>query len=283
MIILHASNNNESQQIAFLIQNKLQNNSTEDTRISCNSVLEIIRFDFLKILDVDTLIFVCSTTNEGLEPASMSQFWKQLTNKNLPDKCLSHLNFAVFGLGDSSKNTYNWCSKKLFNCLIKLGAKPIVRRGCGDQQDKNGYLTDFNIWIKDLCESVKDKQLKDAFCYCGPEEIRRTFTESEYKQTREFLKFNEIDILFLNVFIEYDLDCIPLSSFFLDLYNCKCEIPKYIKDKLLQIYNDYDLYNEYVTADQRSIFKVLVDLRIKVDVEFVLKHVPIKIHIKKPE
>ena len=221
MIILYASDSNESQQMALLIQNKLLNNSNIlDNRISCNSTLEISRFEFIKILDIDTIIFVCSTTDNGTEPTPMSDFWKQLTNKNLPNGCLSHLSFAVFGLGDSSTNTYNWCSKKLFNCLIKLGATPILRRGCSD-------------------------------------------------------------IIYLNTIIEYDFDCIPLPTFFLDLYNFINNVPEYIKDKVLQIYNDYDLYNDYVTADKRSIFKILVDLRIKINIEFILKNIPKKIHTKK--
>lgn len=282
MIILYASDSNESQQMALLIQNKLLNNSNIlDNRISCNSTLEISRFEFIKILDIDTIIFVCSTTDNGTEPTPMSDFWKQLTNKNLPNGCLSHLSFAVFGLGDSSTNTYNWCSKKLFNCLIKLGATPILRRGCSDIQDKKGYLTEFEDWMKDFNKLLKHKKLSDAFIYCAPEEICKSFTKHEFLRTKEFLKYNEIDIIYLNTIIEYDFDCIPLPTFFLDLYNFINNVPEYIKDKVLQIYNDYDLYNDYVTADKRSIFKILVDLRIKINIEFILKNIPKKIHTKK--
>lgn len=48
--------------------------------------------------------------------------------------------FAVFGLGDSSYGKYNWVGRKMFRRLEGLGAKAVVERGEGDDQNEWGYV-----------------------------------------------------------------------------------------------------------------------------------------------
>lgn len=65
-------------------------------------------------------------------------FWKFLLQKRLPTNSLINVQFAVFGLGDSSYPQFNFAGKKLYRRLIQLGANPIIRRGDGDDQHKLG-------------------------------------------------------------------------------------------------------------------------------------------------
>jgi sulfite reductase alpha subunit-like flavoprotein len=60
---------------------------------------------------------------------------KRLTALGKP---LSHLKFAVLGLGDSSYRNFNFVAKKLYRRLLNLGAESIIRRGDADDQHKFG-------------------------------------------------------------------------------------------------------------------------------------------------
>lgn len=51
-------------------------------------------------------IFVVSTTGQGDLPANARAFWKALLLKKLPPTYLNGVNFAIFGLGDSSYPKY---------------------------------------------------------------------------------------------------------------------------------------------------------------------------------
>lgn len=51
-------------------------------------------------------IFVVSTTGQGDLPANGRAFWKALLLKRLPPTYLNGVNFATFGLGDSSYPKY---------------------------------------------------------------------------------------------------------------------------------------------------------------------------------
>ncbi|KAJ1559221.1 NADPH-dependent diflavin oxidoreductase 1, partial [Nowakowskiella sp. JEL0078] len=84
------------------------------------------------------VIFVCSTTGQGEEPDNMKKFWRFMLRRGLPNEILGHLNFAVFGLGDSSYTKFNYPAKKLYNRLIQLSACPILERGDGDDQHPSG-------------------------------------------------------------------------------------------------------------------------------------------------
>lgn len=68
----------------------------------------------------------------------MSQLWHMLLRADLPPDILEDLNFAVFGLGDSSYEKFCWAAKKLSRRLLSLGARELVERGEGDEQHSAG-------------------------------------------------------------------------------------------------------------------------------------------------
>lgn len=71
--------------------------------------------------------------------------------------CLDHLRFAVFGLGDSSYELFNYAGKKLYRRLAQLGATPLCPRGDGDDQHKNGIegaLVPFLVSLWDAAEKL---------------------------------------------------------------------------------------------------------------------------------
>lgn len=64
------------------------------------------------------------------------------------------MNFAVFGLGDSSYQKFNFAGKKLYRRLIQLGAKPLMELSLGDDQHSLGVDMAFQLWRKDLWQQI---------------------------------------------------------------------------------------------------------------------------------
>ncbi|XP_057950039.1 NADPH-dependent diflavin oxidoreductase 1 isoform X2 [Malania oleifera] len=96
------------------------------------------------------VIFVVSTTGQGDTPDSMKEFWRFLLQKNLGQHWLERVNYAIFGLGDSGYQKYNFVAKKLDNRLSGLGATAIIERGLGDDQHPSGYEGALDPWMSSL-------------------------------------------------------------------------------------------------------------------------------------
>ncbi|KAI8393659.1 uncharacterized protein BYT42DRAFT_551807 [Radiomyces spectabilis] len=120
-------------------------------------VLAMDDYDKLQLVNEKLVIFVCSTSGQGDEPANMKKFWRFLLRKNLPHDILSHLDCAVFGLGDSSYRKFNYPSKKLYKRLTQLGANMLCERGDGDDQHYQGVDGGLSPWLKDLWQNIMRK------------------------------------------------------------------------------------------------------------------------------
>ncbi|CAA6664852.1 unnamed protein product [Spirodela intermedia] len=105
----------------------------------------------------DVVIFVVSTTGQGDMPDSMKEFWKFLLQKNISDQWLEHVHYAVFGLGDSAYQKYNFAAKKLDRRLLNIGGKPLVQKGLGDDQHRSGYEGAFDLWLSSLWNALHEK------------------------------------------------------------------------------------------------------------------------------
>ncbi|AET39928.1 sulfite reductase (NADPH) subunit beta Ecym_5152 [Eremothecium cymbalariae DBVPG len=104
------------------------------------------------------VIFIVSTTGQGEFPQDGKSFWEGL--KSSIDLDLASVNYAVFGLGDShywprkeDERYYNKPSKDLFAKLHSLSAKSIIPLGLGDDQDEDGYRTQYKEWEAKLWEA----------------------------------------------------------------------------------------------------------------------------------
>ena len=98
------------------------------------------------------VVIVCSTTGQGDMPLTMRNTWEMLRMSDAPD--MEGLNYAVFGLGDSSYEKYNYAAKLLHNRLKQLGGEPLVNRGLGDDLDRAGYEEAMIPWMNELWEAL---------------------------------------------------------------------------------------------------------------------------------
>lgn len=96
------------------------------------------------------VLFFVSTTGQGEPPKNFKKFWNFLRRRSLPADSLKHVEFGVFGLGDSGYAKYNVMAKKLGNRLTGLGAKAIVEVGLGDDQHQGGYEAALGVWMDAL-------------------------------------------------------------------------------------------------------------------------------------
>ncbi|KAM1324194.1 hypothetical protein PS2_044984 [Malus domestica] len=113
-------------------------------------LLSLDQYDARCLAQEGTVIFVVSTTGQGDTPDPMKGFWKDLLQKNLSRQWLEGLRYAVFGLGDSGYQKFNFVAKKLDRRLLDLGATPIVQRGLGDDQHPSGYEAALDPWMASL-------------------------------------------------------------------------------------------------------------------------------------
>ncbi|KAL1932088.1 hypothetical protein VTP01DRAFT_9144 [Rhizomucor pusillus] len=103
------------------------------------------------------VIFVCSTTGQGIEPYNMKRFWRYLLRKSLSPDLLANTDCAVFGLGDSSYAKFNYPAKKLYRRLQQLGARMIHTRGDGDDQHYLGLDGALDPWLKAVWSEIDQK------------------------------------------------------------------------------------------------------------------------------
>ncbi|KAI2923649.1 hypothetical protein CBS147371_1491 [Aspergillus niger] len=104
-----------------------------------------------EVLKSHTLvIFVVATTGQGDFPANARSFWRSLLLKRLPGDFLDGVQFASFGLGDSSYPKFNWAARKLHKRLLQLGANEIYDAGEADQQHPEGLEGTFIPWLTGL-------------------------------------------------------------------------------------------------------------------------------------
>lgn len=123
-------------------------------------LLSVDDFDPSSLPDQEIVIFVVSTTGQGDNPDSIKVFWKFLLQRNLTQNWLSRVNYAVFGLGDSGYQKYNFVAKKLDKRLSDLGATAVVERGLGDDQHSSGYEGALDPWMSTLWKALYQKDPK---------------------------------------------------------------------------------------------------------------------------
>ncbi|KZV82038.1 riboflavin synthase domain-like protein [Exidia glandulosa HHB12029] len=111
-------------------------------------------YPLAELINEHLVIFVLSTTGAGQEPRPMAPLWNMLLRSDLPNDLFDHLDYAVFGLGDSSYEKFNWAAKKLARRLESLGARHIIERGEGDEQHRLGIDGALDPWMQDLFSTL---------------------------------------------------------------------------------------------------------------------------------
>jgi sulfite reductase alpha subunit-like flavoprotein len=113
--ILYGTETGVAEDVAFKVYNILNSNKQHNY-----SIHPVDNFPLDNLHINNTWIIVVSTTGEGEVPRNMKTFWKFLLRKSLPANFLTHLQYAIFGLGDSSYEKYNAAARYLTICNALL-------------------------------------------------------------------------------------------------------------------------------------------------------------------
>lgn len=118
--------------------------------------VERIHLDDLLLKD-DIIVLLVATAGNGSFPPSATSLWNQLLSSSLPLRStLDRLNFAIFGLGDSSYPRFCWPERMLRKRLVDLGAQE-VERGEGDEQHYLGLDGTFQPFLASLFDKLNER------------------------------------------------------------------------------------------------------------------------------
>ncbi|CAE6428908.1 unnamed protein product [Rhizoctonia solani] len=120
-------------------------------------VVAMDAFSVPTLIDEPLVIFVCSTTGNGIEPANMTTLWNALLRAELPSDLFEDMDFAVLGLGDSSYQRFNWAAKRLQRRLLGLGGYELCERGEADDQHPQGSDGVIDPWIVTLFYKINER------------------------------------------------------------------------------------------------------------------------------
>ncbi|MBE0387834.1 MioC protein [Pseudoalteromonas luteoviolacea DSM 6061] len=99
----------------------------------------------------DTWLIVTSTYGAGDYPENLLPFISQLQAKS----DMSHIKFAVVGIGDSSYDTYNYAAINGAKLLTDKGAKPLLPTLTIDVLDEALPEDTALEWLPELSEILK--------------------------------------------------------------------------------------------------------------------------------
>ncbi|MXN90684.1 hypothetical protein GR160_05550 [Flavobacterium sp. Sd200] len=85
--------------------------------------IDVFQYDVAKLAKETHVLFIMSTQGEGEFPQNAQAFYDKLSNSDIN---LSHLKYAVLGLGDTSYPLYCYAGELLDAALEKLGAQRLL-------------------------------------------------------------------------------------------------------------------------------------------------------------
>ncbi|KAJ9116945.1 hypothetical protein QFC22_004603 [Naganishia vaughanmartiniae] len=116
ILVLYASETGNAQDIAERTGREIRR---KGGRCLVQSMVE---FDIHELPHTPLLILVNSTHGRGQPPPDMVALWSALLRSGLPSDILEDVNFAIYGLGDSSYEKFCYAAKILARRMISLGA-----------------------------------------------------------------------------------------------------------------------------------------------------------------
>lgn len=145
--ILWGSQSGNAANLARVISESLSSHEIE------NEVFDMGEVDPSEIHDFKNILIVTSTFGDGEAPDNASEWMSYLKFEEELD--LSHLGFAVIGLGDPYYPHFCQCGKDFDHYLKSHGAKPLLRRLDCDRY----YEEQYPEWVKELIEVLKKESL----------------------------------------------------------------------------------------------------------------------------
>ncbi|RUS90069.1 hypothetical protein EGW08_002182 [Elysia chlorotica] len=100
------------------------------------------------------VVIVVSTTGDGDPPPNAEKFMRRIKKRILSSTYLSHLHYALLGLGDSNYSNFCRCGRDMNTRLEALGAQAFYPPGFAD--DGVGLEVVADPWLKDLYPALQN-------------------------------------------------------------------------------------------------------------------------------
>lgn len=147
---------------------------------------DISSYDPTELVAESLVLFLVSTTGQGEFPIPGRTFWNFLLRKGIPEDILSDLNFAAFGLGDTTYPRFCWPVRLLSRRLKGLGAREIVEHGEGDEMHYLGLEGELEPWLEKFWGRLDEKlPLEDGVREIGRDELLPPSTRIEKVEGRQ--------------------------------------------------------------------------------------------------
>ena len=146
VVILYASETGDSQDIAERTGREFRRLGRRCVVISMemfdivsqyylSTRLILAQFD---LPHIPLLILITSTHGRGDPPPAMKPLWSALLRSSLPTNILEDVNFALYGLGDSSYEKFCYAGKMLARRMEGLSAVKLGEPAWGDERAPDG-------------------------------------------------------------------------------------------------------------------------------------------------
>ena len=148
--ILYGSDTGTSELVAKSFQFEMKSRSMKAKCMAFNDISVADLQDHKKVLAI------VATAGQGEMPKSAVKFWEEMEPflETAPDNFLAEMQFAVFGMGDSSYVFFNEAAKKFDEAFERLGATRIQPVGVGDDQHPARYDTELEEWTPDFYDNI---------------------------------------------------------------------------------------------------------------------------------
>ncbi|KAK6588258.1 hypothetical protein RS030_6772 [Cryptosporidium xiaoi] len=167
--VLYSTETGNSEEVSQYIQSELQKRGYKSSTVNLDDL------DLDELLDeskYSSVVIVTSTSGQGEFPGGSRKLYDSLKNKfeseikkdhedNVVGVCniLKHINYGIFGLGDSNYVYFNEAAKKWDELLSNCGATRIGRIGMGDDQSEEKYETDLIDWFPDYLRLINAPEI----------------------------------------------------------------------------------------------------------------------------
>eukprot|EP00477_Mikrocytos_mackini_P000513 GAHX01000545.1.p1 GENE.GAHX01000545.1~~GAHX01000545.1.p1 ORF type:complete len:628 (+),score=143.79 GAHX01000545.1:48-1886(+) len=121
------------------------------------------------------LLIVTSNTKEGQPPSNIEQFYYGLLKKSNNKDMLAHLQFTIFGVGNSTYEKHNRVGKVLSQRLSQLGARPLTGPFFFDKKMYEDCCYGFIDRVKDTTKEILKQTNKDTLY--KDDDFSQTFIE----------------------------------------------------------------------------------------------------------
>ena len=155
LLILYASDGGNAEECARMLEMAAKAGGLNARRLAMDD------FEVDQLAAEVNVAFCISTAGQGEFPMNGRTFWKSVCSISEAN-ALEAIRYAVFGLGDSHywprpEDARYFCkpSVDLDKKLAELGAARMIDLGKGDDQDDDGYKTEFAKWCSELWSALQ--------------------------------------------------------------------------------------------------------------------------------